>query len=165
MVKKILVNLAVFEVGWLVCVMGGDFFAVAFTLFALILHGYLVLGSQSEWKFIVCVVAVGCLWDVAMAKIGVINYTEVTPLGIPLWLICLWVLFATTFMHGLRWLNERYLLAGLLAAVLGPATYWAGGNLNDAHLGEPITASFVIMAAGWALLFPCGMYCAGKMSS
>ena len=73
-------------------------------------------------------------------------------------MICLWILFATTFMHALSWLTRYLWLALVLAAVLGPASYWLGSELSDASLGTPILTSMIVMAAGWAILFPSGIY-------
>jgi len=164
-VKKILINLALFQIGWFVCVMGGDIYAVIFTIAALFIHNWLVLSNFVEWKLIGIVVVVGCLWDMLMAQTGVIQYGDTLVLGIPLWLVCLWVLFATTFMHGLFWMNRHLLLAVIFAAVLGPASYWLGSNLTDAELGLPLMTSMLIMAIGWALLFPFGIYYAGRLKS
>jgi hypothetical protein len=164
-VKKILINLALFQVGWAVCVIGGNLYAVAFTALALLIHNWLVLSSYSEWKLIGIVAAIGCLWDMLMAQTGVITYADAAVFGIPVWLFCLWLLFATTFMHGLFWMHRYLWLAALFAAVLGPASYWLGTSLTDASLGLPILTSLAIMGAGWALLFPCGIYYAGKLKS
>ena len=163
--KKILLNLALFQIGWLVCVIGGDLYAVAFTLVALLIHNWLVLSSRSEWKLIGIVVLVGCLWDMAMAKTGVISYADASLLGIPVWLMCLWLLFATTFMHGLFWMQRYLWLAVIFAALLGPASYWFGSTLAEASFGLPIAASLAIMAAGWAVLFPAGIYYAGRLKT
>jgi len=163
--KKILINLALFQIGWAVCVIGGDLYAIGFTLLALLIHNWLVLSNNTEWKLIGIVVLVGCLWDIAMAKTGVINYADASLLGIPLWLMCLWLLFATTFMHGLFWMQRYLWLAVIFAALLGPASYWLGSNLTDASFGLPLATSLVIMAAGWAVLFPAGIYYAGRLKS
>ena len=163
--KKILINLALFQIGWLVCVIGGNSYALVFTLIALLLHNWLVLSNRSEWKLIAIVVSAGCLWDMTMAYTGVISYADADLFGIPLWLLCLWLLFATTFMHGLFWLHRHLALAVVFAAVLGPASYWLGSRVSEAQLGDPLLASLAVMAAGWALLFPCGIYYAGKLKS
>jgi len=164
-VKKILINLALFQIGWIVCVLGGNLYAVLFTLLALCLHQWLVLSDRVEWKLIIIVVAIGCLWDFTMTQTGVIQFADTSPLGIPLWLVCLWLLFATTFMHGLFWLNRHLWLAVIFAAVLGPASYWLGANLTEAELGLPLMTSLLIMALGWGLLFPFGIYYAGRLKS
>lgn len=163
--KKIVLNLALFQIGWLVCVIGGDLYALAFTLVALLIHNWLVLSSHNEWKLIGIVVLVGCLWDMAMAKTGVISYADASLLGIPIWLMCLWLLFATTFMHGLFWMKRYLWLAVIFAALLGPASYWFGSTLADASFGLPLATSLAIMAAGWAVLFPAGIYYAGRLKS
>jgi hypothetical protein len=164
-VKKTLINLALFQLGWLVCVLGGNLFAVAFTLVALLLHQWLVLDNPREWVLIGVIMLAGCLWDAAMAHSGVIRYTDGFVLGIPLWLVCLWLLFATTFMHSLLWLRRYLWLAAALAAGLGPLSYWFGCNLTEAELRAPLPGSLAIMAVGWALLFPTGIYFAGKVNS
>jgi hypothetical protein len=163
--KKTLINLALFQLGWLVCVLGGNVYAVAFTLVALSLHRWLVVEDPREWKLIAGIVLGGCLWDVALAQSGVIRYGDGLLAGIPLWLVCLWILFATTFMHSLLWLRRFPWLAAVLAAVLGPASYWFGCNLTEAELRAPVLASLAIMAAGWALLFPAGIYAASRVDS
>jgi hypothetical protein len=69
-VKKILINLALFQIGWFVCVMGGDIYAVVFTVGALLIHNWLVLTNFVEWKLIGIVVVVGCLWDISEFHFG-----------------------------------------------------------------------------------------------
>jgi len=163
--KKILINLLLFQVGWMVCVIGGNLYAIGFTLPALLLHHWLVLENRAEWKLIAMVAAVGCLWDIGMAESGVIRYADASLLGIPLWLLCLWLLFATTFMHALFWLHRYLRLAAVLAALLGPASYWIGSSLSDASLALPLWFSLGIMACGWAILFPGGLYYAGRLKT
>jgi len=161
--KKTLINLALFQLGWLVCVLGGNVYAVVFTLLALGIHQWLILVDRREWKLIGIVVLCGGLWDIAMAQFGVIHYASALPVGIPFWLLCLWALFATTFMHSLLWMRRYLWLAVLFAGVFGPLSYWFGASLTDAQLRAPVIGSLLIMAGGWALLFPCGIYYAAKL--
>ena len=163
--KKILINLAIFQIGWMVCVIGGDVYALAYTLFAVVIHQAFVVEHKSEWQFILIVTAVGCLWDSLMALSGVMIYPDSTLIGIPVWLICLWVLFAMTFMHALSWLRRYLWLAAVFAGVFGPVSYWLGGELSAADLGAPVTLSLAIMAAGWAILFPAGMFFTSRFKS
>jgi len=163
--KKTLINFALFQLGWLVCVFGGNVYALLFTTLALLLHHWLVLDDRREWMLIAAIVLCGCLWDIAMAQFGVIRFADAMPVGIPLWLVCLWLLFSTTFMHSLLWLRRHLWLAVPLGAVFGPASYWFGANLTEAELRLPVIESLAIMAAGWALLFPCGIYYAARLES
>lgn len=163
--KKILLNLVVFQIGWMVCVLGGDLYATAYTLGAVLIHQLFLVERQSEWLFIAIVTAVGCTWDSLMAMSGVMIYTDASFIGIPLWLICLWVLFAMTFMHALYWLRRYLLLAAVFAAVFGPFSYWVGDELSSADIGSPLMMSLAIMAAGWAVLFPAGMYLTSRFKT
>jgi len=160
--KKIILNLLIFQVGWLVCVLGGNVYALIYTPLALAFHHWFVLSRASEWPVVAMITATGCLWDALMAFSGVINYDNTDLLGLPIWLICLWVLFATTFHHSLRWLASHLWLAAIFAAVFGPFSYWAGSQMSDANIGLPLISSLLIIAAGWSLLFPAGLYIAGK---
>ena len=162
---KTLINLGLFQLGWLVCVLGGNLYAAAYTLLALVLHHWLVLDNRREWLLIAAAVVVGCLWDIAMAQSGVIRYDGGILAGIPPWLVCLWLLFATTFSHSLFWLRAFPWLAALMAAVFGPASYWFGSQLADAELREPLLGSLAVMAVGWGLLFPLALQLAANLKS
>jgi hypothetical protein len=156
--KKKLLNLLIFQVGWLVCVIGGNYYAIAYTLVALACHHYYVLENSSEWQLVAIVAVVGSLWDIVMVFSGLIHFTGPGLLGVPIWLICLWVLFATTFMHALSWLRHYLWIAAILAAALGPASYWLGTELSNAEISAPILLSLSVMALGWSILFPMGIY-------
>jgi hypothetical protein len=156
--KTKIVNLAIFQAGWIVCVVGGDLYAIVYTAIALLIHHWYVLEKNSEWQLIAIVTVVGSLWDILMALSGMLYYADSGFLGIPIWLICLWALFATTFMHSLSWFSRYLWIAAVFAAVMGPASYWFGSELSDAYFGTPILISLVVMAVGWSILFPAGIY-------
>jgi hypothetical protein len=156
--KTKILNLAIFQAGWIVCVVGGDSYAIAYTAIALLIHHWYVLEKNSEWQLIAIVTVVGSLWDILMALSGMLYYADSGFLGIPIWLICLWALFATTFMHSLSWFSRYLWVAAVFAAVMGPASYWFGSELSDAYFGTPILISLMVMAVGWSILFPAGIY-------
>ena len=156
--KKKLLNLAIFQVGWMVCVLGGNAYAIAYTAIALLIHQRFVLEKNSEWQLVAIVTVVGSFWDFLMVQNKMFYYTDAGFLGIPIWLICLWVLFATTFMHALSWLRNYLWIAAACAAIMGPLSYWFGSELSDAYFGAPILISLVVMAVGWSTLFPAGIY-------
>jgi len=159
---RIILNLLVFQIGWLACVLGGNLYALIYTPLALAFHHWFILVNVREWRFVAMVVVIGVFWDALMAFTGVINYPDSDLIGLPLWLICLWFLFATTFHHSLRWMSQHLWLAAFFAGVFGPFSYWAGSQLTSADFGPPLFSSLLIIAAGWALLFPAGIHIAGK---
>src|SRR5690606_35510821 len=83
---------------------------------------------------------------------------------IPVWLICLWVLFATTVNHSLYWLAPYPWLAALLTGFFAPVSYYAGVQLSDAQLSQPHWQPLLAVACGWGIVFPvalgfCKRYC------
>lgn len=156
--NRVLVNLLVFQAGWFACVMGGSVPAVLYTMGALLFHWAFIMRSLREWLVILGIALLGIGWDVLMTDAGVIRFQEPGLLGLPLWFVCLWLLFATTLSHGFRWLHRRLLAAALLAAVIAPANYLVGSRIGDAHIAQPLLHSLVLMALGWGVLFPLGLY-------
>jgi hypothetical protein len=158
-----ILNLVVFQLGWAVCILGGNLMAVAYSVIALLIHNRYLVKTKSEWQLIGLVALVGITWDSLIVFFGFIFFPDAVWFGLPVWLVCIWVLFATTFMHSLFWLSRYYWLSVFLAAVFGPITYWSGTELSDAYFGVSPIMSMLVIAAGWAILFPIGMYTAGRL--
>ena len=160
--KRKILNLVIFQLGWFVCVLGGNLLAVAYTIIALLIHQRYQVKRKSEWKLIALVTLVGITWDSLLVFSGLIFYPEASWLGLPVWMVCLWILFATTFMHSLLWLGQYLWLAAGFAAVFGPLSYWAGVEVSNASFGASISTSILVIGIGWAILFPAGIYMASR---
>ena len=64
----------------------------------------------------------------------------------PYWMLTLWIAFATTLNHSLRWLMHRPVAAALAGAIGGPLAYLAGAKLGALALGTPaITLPFIAL--------------------
>jgi hypothetical protein len=153
-----ILNLVMFQLGWSICVLGGNLMAVAYSLVALLIHHRYVLQSKSEWKVVGFIVLVGITWDSLLVFFGLIVYPDAVWFNLPVWMVCLWILFATTFMHSMAWLSGYSWLSVFVGAVFGPMSYWAGVEFSDASFGASPIMSMVVIAAGWAILFPIGLY-------
>ncbi|MFT4608664.1 MAG: hypothetical protein ACI9V8_001637 [Urechidicola sp.] len=160
--KLKIINLVMFQLGWAVCVLGGNLMAVAFSVIALLIHHRYVVQSKSEWRIIGWVALVGITWDSLLVFFGLIVYPDAIWFSLPIWMVCLWVLFAATFMHSLAWLSRYCWLAVIVGAVFGPMSYWAGIKLSDAFFGASAMMSMAVIATGWAILFPVGIYMTGR---
>jgi hypothetical protein len=147
-----------FQLGWAICVLGGNLMAVAYSLVALLIHHRYVLQSKSEWKVVGFIVLVGITWDSLLVFFGLIVYPDAVWFNLPVWMVCLWILFATTFMHSMAWLSGYSWVSVFVGAVFGPMSYWAGVEFSDASFGASPIMSMVVIAAGWAILFPIGLY-------
>lgn len=160
--KKNLLNAALFQVGWFLCIIGGNLAAMVYTAIALLFHRQFIFSHRRQWYVLLSIAAIGCLLDIALVHAGIISFENADVFGIPIWLICLWLLFATTFEYCLGWLKRYLWLAVVLAAILGPSSYWFGASLSDASIATPVLTSLMVMAGLWALFFPAGIYFANR---
>lgn len=148
-----LLNGVLFQIGWFSCVLGGNEIAVLATTAILIIHYKLYISMNAEWFLISVVALLGLTIDRALSIFGVLIFEE-TLIGIPLWLFCIWVLFASSLNHSLYWLNNKLPLAALLGAIAGPSSYYAGSKLSNVSLGAPPEQSLIVLALLWGCLFP-----------
>lgn len=96
----------------------------------------------------------GIVFETLLVQTGLTRYgsNEIPGLA-PLWMMAMWVLFATTLNVTLRGLQQRTWLAVLLGAVGGPLAYFGGERLGALHFGSRGLA-LIVIALGWALLTP-----------
>jgi hypothetical protein len=156
MSRAIIINAVLFQIGWFACVLGGNQFAVPATLAILIAHWFLVSNQIAEWRTIFLVALVGIIIDSGLFAAGVFNDGSERQIA-PLWLIGLWLLFATTLNHSFGWLHRRYLLAFLLGGIAGPLSYLAGVKLGAVSFGIEQTSALLLLAVIWAVLFPVSL--------
>ena len=154
-----LLNAALFQLGWFACVLGGDFIAVVVTATILFAHGQLFVLARREWLLIVGVALVGIFLDGVWVFSGVLDFPQAQSI-IPIWLVCLWVIFATSLCHSFYWLQRRLVLASLLGAMAGPSSYLAGAAMAGVVIAEPRVISIAAISIAWSLLFPLGLFIA-----
>jgi uncharacterized protein DUF2878 len=147
-------NGLIFQLGWFLCVTGGDVIALGAALAGLILHAVIGRCGWAEWLCIGVAALIGITLDSALHYFGVLQFSNVTGWGVPLWLASLWLLFATTLNRSLRWLQTRPLLAALCGALFAPLSYWAGAQIGTASFGIATTIALTVLTAAWSLLLP-----------
>ncbi|AFJ89723.1 MULTISPECIES: DUF2878 domain-containing protein [Burkholderia] len=161
------VYLATTQIGWLVCVMSAaaqrPWWGCAYALIATAGHLTFAQRPSSEARLVVTIAASGWVWDSAVVHAGLLEYPNGVVLNgsAPYWLAALWALFAIQLNTVLRWLRQRPLIAALVGAIGGPASYRAGAALGAVHVNEPTTA-LVVIAAGWALILPAAIAIAAR---
>lgn len=148
---KALVNALLFQLGWAICVLGGSYAAVLFVVPYLVCHFAWISDDSREWRFTLAAASAGILLDVLALRCGVFAFTETA--AYPVWMVVLWVLFATLVPHGLGWLQGRWLMAALLGAAGGAGSYAAGMRVGVAEASVPSLA-YTWWALQWALLLP-----------
>ena len=155
----LLVNFAVYQCVWLACVLGAAMqrpaVGLALALAAVLLHLSTAPEPLRELRLIAVAALVGAAFESLLVASGWVKMDSALLLGglTPLWMVALWVAFATTLNVSLRFLRSRYLLSAVLAAIGAPLAYIAGAELG-ALQWEQMLPALLLIGAGWALLMP-----------
>ena len=152
----ILVNAVGFQLGWSIAVWAGDWPAILYTFCFLVIH-FKFFSLQQEWIVVATIVLVGIAIDSILAKLSILQF-EQSGVIIPVWLICIWVLYATTLAHTLAWLKTQILLAAVLGAVFGPLAYYAGMAIIGKNIGLPLMQGLLLFSTIWAMLLPASIW-------
>lgn len=166
--KAIILNAAVFQIGWLCCVLAGaNHLPWMGTLTALLIVAWHVSRAarpRNELLLILSAGAIGAVWDSLLVYAGWLQYPSGTLIEgtAPHWIVAMWLLFATTLNVSLRWLKDRPLLATALGAVSGPAAYFAGYKLGGVQIPD-FTTAMTVLALGWAVFMPFLMFLSNRL--
>lgn len=157
-----LVNFVLFQLGWFACVHFGPgtwptaSLAPLITVVIVALHVRAVRrGRRAAYAgFCAAIGALGWALDSGLEALAVTGYAGRAAAGAPLWIACLWVLFATTLHHSLTWLRGRWLLAVAFGAVGGPLAFFSGVSLGATVVPEDPLRSALGLGLEYALLTP-----------
>jgi len=149
--QHLLLNAAVFQGAWLICVLAGSAAAAAVTILVVGLHLRWVRDRRRESIFLMQAFLIGFSCDLLLVQSGVLVTGGALP---PLWLSCLWLLFGTTVGYTLRPFHGRlgWCMAG--GALLAPLSYFGGVKLSGAALMSPAWGALLIIAVIWTFIFP-----------
>ena len=159
---KGLLNGMIFNISWLVLLLThSNAVAPLLVIAHLTLHRVLFLRQQREWLLLAMITAGGLVLDqlIFAASILTVEDSRAWP---PLWLGCLWPIFATTLNHVFKALQQHLLLASLLGAVGGTGSYIAGVGMTSVTFGNPLWSPLAI-ALLWAILMPLMCVAAGRL--
>ncbi|MFT6955704.1 MAG: hypothetical protein ACJAYC_000705 [Halieaceae bacterium] len=152
-VARAVINGMLFNISWLAIVAThSNTLAPIVAAVHLLIHFTIFGARRNEVFFIMGVTLAGLLIDNFMFAAGTFTVAGV-PAVSPWWVSCLWPVMATTFMHAFSGLQQRLLLASIVGAIGGTASYVAGTRLSDITFGDPIIGPMTI-ALIWAIGFP-----------
>ena len=107
--------------------------------------------ERAEWQLIAAAVIAGVVVDTTLVISGKVQFASAWPQSFaPFWMLSLWMAFATTLNHSLRWLASRPPVAALAGAIGGPLAYLGGAKLGALSIAMPIPA-LILIAFLWAL--------------
>lgn len=152
---NMLLNLIGFNISWFGLVLLGNIFIV-FSLGWLGLHLYLCKHPLAELKLIISVTFIGTLVDSVLLFYDVLLFNQ--QLMIPLWLITLWAVFATTIAHSLHFLSHSKKLQFIIGYIFAPLSYIGGASLSAVVLGHSVLITYFILASIWGVLMMLFFY-------
>ena len=165
-----LINIASFYLGWFACLLGAThampWLGVLVMATLLALHLFLTANRRQELRFILVTGLLGTSLDSLLMLSGLYTFTNHTLSWLcPVWMMALWMGFASTLNHSMRWLHGRYGLACFFGAVGGPLSYYAGVGLGALSFVPSTGATLIVLAAVWSLVVPGLLWLAYSMSS
>ena len=152
-------NIAVFQAGWLASVIGGaqqmPWLGPVALLVALTLHFRAARRAAEELSLVVICGLMGAVFDSLLVASGWVAYSS----GLfhasmaPYWIITMWMLFATTLNVSMRWFRGKPAIAAAFGFFGGPLSYVAGEKLGGIVLVDSV-AALATLAIGWAVMMP-----------
>jgi hypothetical protein len=149
---KLIINAVSFQIVWFICVQGNNLNAVLATIILLSLHQFIYKMNFKIWPVLIAFSLLGYLGDSLIARLLLIEYSDnLNPLA-PLWLLSLWLSFATTLNHSMKWLFKTPYLTICIALFIVPLSYLAGINLSDSTLSGSYQLFYISEGIWWAAL-------------
>lgn len=157
--KDLLKNLVLFKLGWIACVgfaaAGQPLLATVSVAVVVTVHLLGVSLAVKEAVLLASAAVIGLAWESLLVGSGLLSYpghTEMAPLA-PYWIVAMWVLFATTINHGLRWAKKHWAVAAIAGLLGGPMAFYSGAAMGAVEFSNTALALAAI-GAGWAVLLP-----------
>jgi len=149
-----LCNFVAYQLAWFAVVFGaaqGYAWAGALAALAVAAVHLALRRDLLELKLMGLAAGIGLLVDSTLAMTGQVIFASAWPPDLaPYWMLSLWVAFATTLNHSLRWLMHRPVAAAVAGALGGPLAYLAGARLGALTLVTP-AITLAIIALLWTV--------------
>ncbi len=145
---------------WLACVLGAaagrPWLGVVAAALWLAFHLQRSQHLGREVALVASAALLGTVVDVVLVRGELLRYASQGPwsgFG-PLWMVALWMGFATTLNVSLRWLQARPLVAVATGAIFGPLAYLGGERLGGVTFATDPATSLSAVAVAWAISLP-----------
>jgi hypothetical protein len=156
---RTIINVAVFQAAWFAAVLGvaqGIFWLGPLAvILGLLCHLWLQPERLKEISLAMAAGILGFLFDSGLIAGGIfapVRDWMPAPFS-PLWMVFLWINFATLLNVSLKWLHGRYGLGAVLGAVGGPAAYYSGARLG-AMQNLPGMGNLLVLSLAWGMAVP-----------
>ncbi|MCP5474017.1 MAG: DUF2878 domain-containing protein [Rhodanobacteraceae bacterium] len=158
---NIVLNLVLFQIGWVVTVFGAGhdaWWAGPLSLLILAAITFKLTPWPRTDMALVCVAClVGLIVDSAYVQFGLLRFAEPVPFDglAPIWILGMWMSFALTLNHSMRVFKPHLGLAALFGLIGGPVAYYVAGSKFAAV--EMLASPWLVygaIAVVWGLLTP-----------
>lgn len=152
------INFILFQLAWFACVLGAakamPWAGVGVTFIILCWHFYSAKQAKPEIALMLAALFTGAVFDQSMLALHLIEYQAHgwSSWLVPVWILALWLAFASTLNVSLAWMHERYVVAMLFGAVGGPLAYLAAQKLGAVTVTS--SNAYIALAIGWGLITP-----------
>lgn len=135
---------------WWAAILAGAALAAAALLVQIVLAYWLDRNSLPSWRRLLLLTGSGLLLDAVTVQLDLVAFRDASAVGLPLWLLLLWLSFALTVPRLQQWLPSR---ASQLAVfvIAAPLAYFAGAALGAATVQQPLWYG-ITLVAGWLAL-------------
>jgi hypothetical protein len=157
---RAILNVLAFQMAWAACAYGAAYdlpHVGVLACFASIVLGFVL--ARRRWGLLALVVALGLyglISETIMLSAGLTSFNSHWPSQAiaPLWIVGLWMAFATLIEPAFGWLQGRLLMASALGAAAGPISYSAAMRLGTVHINQPEWVGLVAIGLTWAVAMP-----------
>jgi hypothetical protein len=139
-------NAALFQIGWFCCILGSNTIAICVTAVFLGIHLTIVNDKKQELLFICTVTVVGFSLDYILSTLGYIRLSMDG--SFPLFLVCLWFLFASTLNWSYSYLVSKVYIA-IVAGLVTPLSYLAAQKMGKIEYLKSGVECFIVHALMW----------------
>lgn len=157
--RRNLVNFLLYQTGWIVALWaaGRGHPTVAWIVPGVLVAAHLALARRRahEAGTLLAAACCGVIGDGLLCRLDWVRYAAHDAAWVPpVWIVMLWIQFATLFRFTLAWLKGRTALAFVLGLVGGPIAFLAGERFGAASLDHGRLRALIALAAIWATAVP-----------
>ncbi|MCB9026530.1 MAG: DUF2878 domain-containing protein [Bdellovibrionaceae bacterium] len=153
--KNKLVNAIGFQFVWWTAAVYTNWAILIGTLFVL-LHFIFLKNTKKEFYFVLIVSLIGILIDSTLTHLNFLKFQNTFDSGltwIPIWMMFLWVAFASTINHSLSWAFKNLFLCFFVGGLGGSLSYIGAAKMGTITLLLPFDQSLLILMIVWGFFF------------
>ena len=154
-------NATFFYIIWWSCILGVklgyNYLGAIFTLLFIAAHLKLISKPRKEMKLILVCALLGFIVETFHLHTNFLSYQGYifpNTLFPPVWIICIWIAFASTLNYSMFWMKGRWLIMVISGTLFGPISYVAGVKFGVINFNFSYSFSIFLLAIIWGLSIP-----------